>query len=244
MKKLLIIIILTICSSVLTVVAGATGNSILLGFHQISSEIEQKIQTQIVDPILGKGNAFVFAEIEMEVITKESEQSKEGSGQISQSISKSTETGTSQDGAAGSSGTATDQYKAAEDEEDLFKGFDFGNDSGSASNPKTVQKKKQKPEETGKTAVSPKPRTPVEEKSTSSRLARQGNKVVEQRLGAELEVAKFSLNILHDSTIPKEKLDFLRNTILSIYSHAVKKQDDMTIIFIPAPFAKKEKKWW
>ncbi|OGS51527.1 MAG: hypothetical protein A3J79_04475 [Elusimicrobia bacterium RIFOXYB2_FULL_62_6] len=45
-------------------------------------ELEAKIKNDILDPIFGPAKAFVFADVEMEVISRKSEQTKEGSGVI------------------------------------------------------------------------------------------------------------------------------------------------------------------
>lgn len=43
-------------------------------------EAETKVKKEILDPILGADRSFVFADVELEVITKKAEQSKEGLG--------------------------------------------------------------------------------------------------------------------------------------------------------------------
>ncbi|PIU19415.1 MAG: hypothetical protein COT18_07645 [Elusimicrobia bacterium CG08_land_8_20_14_0_20_59_10] len=45
-------------------------------------EAETKIKTEILDPILGEGKSFVFADVELEVVSKKAEQTKEGKGII------------------------------------------------------------------------------------------------------------------------------------------------------------------
>ncbi|MBU2572991.1 MAG: hypothetical protein KKH28_02800 [Elusimicrobia bacterium] len=45
-------------------------------------EIQDKIKQDILDPIFGPAKAFVFADVELEVIARASEQTKEGSGTI------------------------------------------------------------------------------------------------------------------------------------------------------------------
>ncbi len=45
-------------------------------------EAETKIKREILDPILGADKSFVFADVEMEVISKKAEQTKEGVGVI------------------------------------------------------------------------------------------------------------------------------------------------------------------
>ena len=74
----------------LAVSAGPRGNaqdtamdaSIMQRQDSTRREMEGKIKNEILDPILGPGKAFVFADIEMEVISKKAEQSKEGLGVI------------------------------------------------------------------------------------------------------------------------------------------------------------------
>jgi len=43
-------------------------------------EVETKVKKEILDPILGADKSFVFADVELEVISKKAEQSKEGLG--------------------------------------------------------------------------------------------------------------------------------------------------------------------
>lgn len=45
-------------------------------------EAENKIKNEILDPILGEGKSFVFADVELEVVSKKAEQTKEGKGII------------------------------------------------------------------------------------------------------------------------------------------------------------------
>lgn len=47
-------------------------------------EIEEKIKNNILDPILGKDKAFVFADVNFDIITKKQEQAKEGVGVLQQ----------------------------------------------------------------------------------------------------------------------------------------------------------------
>ena len=43
-------------------------------------EVEAKIKNEILDPIMGAGKSFVFADVEMEIIARKAEQTKEGLG--------------------------------------------------------------------------------------------------------------------------------------------------------------------
>ena len=43
-------------------------------------EVEAKIKNEILDPIMGPGRSFVFADVEMEIIARKAEQTKEGLG--------------------------------------------------------------------------------------------------------------------------------------------------------------------
>jgi len=43
-------------------------------------EVETKIKNEILDPIMGAGKSFVFADVEMEIIARKAEQTKEGLG--------------------------------------------------------------------------------------------------------------------------------------------------------------------
>ncbi|MCK5583135.1 MAG: hypothetical protein KAI33_05070, partial [Elusimicrobiales bacterium] len=46
--------------------------------------IENKIKFEILDPILGRDRAYVFADIEFEIVTKKSDQQKKGMGALQQ----------------------------------------------------------------------------------------------------------------------------------------------------------------
>lgn len=93
MKKISAVILAACCCSVLAGTAGASGDSLALALHQLQADTEQDIQTKIVDPILGKGNAYVFADISADLVLKESGQSKEGLGSLRKVVSTETATG-------------------------------------------------------------------------------------------------------------------------------------------------------
>jgi flagellar motor switch protein FliG len=48
--------------------------------NEFRREIENKIQNNILDPVLGKGRSYVFADVVFDVVTKKQNQSKEGIG--------------------------------------------------------------------------------------------------------------------------------------------------------------------
>ena len=228
MKQILAGVIFAVFNGAYTVAMELPNASLASVLHQITTNTEQKIQTEIVDPILGKGNAFVFADIELEIVAKSAVQTKEGLGQMSKSNSISTESVTHlSDGIAGN-------------EEDVFKGFDFGGPPDPAPKPQAVLKKEQNPEGVAQAAVLPE--MGQLSRRGQSQVAQQGKGVAEQRLGAYFENKRFSLSILHESTISKEKLEIVRKAILSLYPRAVNGQSDMVISFLPAPFVKNEKK--
>ena len=56
------------------------GTSLMQRQDSMRREVEGKIKKEILDPILGPDRSFVFADVELEVIAKKAEQSKEGLG--------------------------------------------------------------------------------------------------------------------------------------------------------------------
>ncbi|MDA8131674.1 MAG: tetratricopeptide repeat protein [Elusimicrobia bacterium] len=56
------------------------GTSLMQKQDSMRREVETKIKKEILDPILGADRSFVFADVELEVIAKKAEQSKEGLG--------------------------------------------------------------------------------------------------------------------------------------------------------------------
>lgn len=218
MKRISAAIMMTACV-LFAGTAGAAGDSLALALRQIQADTEESIQSKIVDPVLGKGNAYVFAEMSMDLVLRETGQSREGVGLLSKSVSTE---------------TATRQGAGAEGKENP-KGFSFGDEPDPAA--KAAADKNQNAEEPMKAAAG----TP--ERVVQSQTSQQEKKDLDQRLSAELEVKSFSLRILHNSGISKEKLAALSRTILALYPKVVKGQADMTITFVPAPFAKGGDTW-
>ncbi|HBA59760.1 MAG TPA: hypothetical protein DCZ92_02840 [Elusimicrobia bacterium] len=66
------------------------GISVMERQDNLRREVETKIKNEILDPILGAGKAFVFADVELEVVTKRAEQTKEGMGIIQKYKEKNT----------------------------------------------------------------------------------------------------------------------------------------------------------
>lgn len=56
--------------------------SIMEKQDSVRRETETKIKNEILDPILGPDKSFVFADVELEVVTNKAEQTKEGKGVI------------------------------------------------------------------------------------------------------------------------------------------------------------------
>ena len=220
MKKLSAVIVLAACGFGLAGSAGASGDSLALALRQIQADTEQNIQSKIVDPILGKGNAFAFVEMSMEVVLKENAQTKEGVGWLNKRVSTET----------APSATAGTEAK----DEDLFKGVE----QPAAPVKAAPADKKQKADDPGKAA-----RTALPQKIEQSQTAQQEKRDVEERTGAELVINNFSLRILHDSGVSREKLEILSKAVLALYPKVIKGQADMLIVFVPAPFAKEAGTW-
>ncbi|OGR85839.1 MAG: hypothetical protein A2021_01725 [Elusimicrobia bacterium GWF2_52_66] len=56
--------------------------SIMEKQETLKARVENKIKTEILDPILGPEKSFVFADVELEVVSKKSEENREGMGVI------------------------------------------------------------------------------------------------------------------------------------------------------------------
>ena len=209
--------IMTACCFALAGTAGASGDSLALALHQIQADTEANIQSKIVDPILGKGNAYVFVDMSFDVVLKETGQSREGVGLLNKSVS-----------------TETVTRQGAEGKENS-KGFSFGDEAEAAA--KEAADKKQNAEEPLKAVAG------LPERVEQSQTAQQGKKDLEQRMGAELEVKSFVLRILHNSDVSKEKLSLVNRTIMALYPKVVKGQTDMTIGWVSASFAQGNGTW-
>ncbi|HAT71308.1 MAG TPA: hypothetical protein DCS63_00650 [Elusimicrobia bacterium] len=89
MRKLaLIFILLAMAAPGVSAQSGSSpvtdtmGASLMERQDSLRRETETKIKTEILDPILGPNKSFVFADVELEVISKRAEQNKEGIGII------------------------------------------------------------------------------------------------------------------------------------------------------------------
>ncbi len=83
MKKLLLTLLLALPLLAAPLRAQDAMDSSLMGRQDsLRRETETKIKKEILDPILGADKSFVFADVEMEVISKKAEQTKEGVGVI------------------------------------------------------------------------------------------------------------------------------------------------------------------
>ena len=80
--RIFIFSILAASVSILPPLAGAQNMDVSLMGKQDSmrKEVETKIKNEILDPIMGPGKSFVFADVELEVIARKAEQTKEGLG--------------------------------------------------------------------------------------------------------------------------------------------------------------------
>ena len=220
MKKISAVIILAACGFVFAGKAWATSDSLALAMRQLQAETEQSIQTKIVDPIIGKGRAYAFVEMSAELVYKESGQTKEGLGRLSRHVSTETVT----------------RHLPGAKEEDLLKGS-FGEEPAAPAKT-AAPDKKQKAADPAKDAMAGLP-----ERAEQEQTAQQGKSSAEHRMGAELVVNDFTLRILHDSGVSKEKLEILSKAVLALYPKAIKGQADMLIVYVPAPFAKEAGNW-
>ena len=102
MRKLLLALLFT-CSGAAyaqEASAGASGGmdvSLMQKQDSMRREAEVKIKKEILDPIFGADRAFVFADVEMEVVSKKAEQTKEGVGIIQKYKEKGSSAGENAD---------------------------------------------------------------------------------------------------------------------------------------------------
>src|SRR3989338_7535389 len=80
MRKLLFTVILAL--PVLLAAQVGMDSSMMEKQDSMRRETETKVKKEILDPILGADRSFVFADVELEVIAKKAEQTKEGLGVI------------------------------------------------------------------------------------------------------------------------------------------------------------------
>ncbi|MDP2865581.1 MAG: FliG C-terminal domain-containing protein, partial [Elusimicrobiota bacterium] len=80
MRKLLFTVILAL--PVLLAAQTGMDSSLMEKQDSMRRETETKVKKEILDPILGADRSFVFADVELEVIAKKAEQTKEGLGVI------------------------------------------------------------------------------------------------------------------------------------------------------------------
>ncbi len=92
MKKLLLTVLLALPA--LPVAQVEMGTTLMEKQDSMRRETEIKIKKEILDPILGADRSFVFADMELEIISKKAERTKEGLG----IIQKYKEQGASQSG--------------------------------------------------------------------------------------------------------------------------------------------------
>ncbi|OGR42527.1 MAG: hypothetical protein A2X35_11965 [Elusimicrobia bacterium GWA2_61_42] len=87
-KPALILILLALAAfgaqaqTTMPAVADGMSSSLMERQDSLRRETETKIKNEILDPILGPAKSFVFADVELEVISKKAEQNKEGIGII------------------------------------------------------------------------------------------------------------------------------------------------------------------
>lgn len=89
MRKVFLAVLLALPS----LLSGQTGmdTSLMEKQDAMRRETETKVKKEILDPILGPDKSFVFADVELEVISKKAEQNKEGLGIIQKYKEKNSE---------------------------------------------------------------------------------------------------------------------------------------------------------
>ncbi|MCK5582199.1 MAG: tetratricopeptide repeat protein [Elusimicrobiales bacterium] len=84
MNKILYASLIIMATSCLGLFDQTMEVSLLEKQSQFRKTVEDKIKLEILDPILGRGKSYVFADIEFEIVTKKSDQQKKGMGALQQ----------------------------------------------------------------------------------------------------------------------------------------------------------------
>jgi flagellar motor switch protein FliG len=82
MKRVILAVLMAMLPARISAQQEGMDTSLMEKQDSMRREVETKVKREILDPILGADKSFVFADVEMEVIAKKAEQTKEGVGVI------------------------------------------------------------------------------------------------------------------------------------------------------------------
>lgn len=170
-----------------------TGMSVIEKQDTLRRETETKIKKEILDPIFGEGKSFVFADVELEIIARKSDQSREGVGVMQKYKEKG--------------GQDADQQQS----EFLLPGI---------PKPKSILGGKSGP--------------PA---AATGQQAQQSRGMQETRYGAEAEINRFQVTVIHDETLAPEPVALARERVDDfLLPYKIKGQDAPTVVFKPTRF--------
>jgi flagellar motor switch protein FliG len=170
-----------------------TGLSVIEKQDALRRETETKIKKEILDPIFGEGKSFVFADVELEIIARKSDQSRENIGVMQKYKEKG--------------GQDADQQQS----EFLLPGI---------PKPKSIMGGKSGP--------------PA---AATGQQAQQSRDIQETRYGAETEINRFQVTVIHDETLAPEPVALARERVDDfLLPYKIKGQDAPTVVFKPTRF--------
>ncbi|KAF0125788.1 MAG: flagellar motor switch protein FliG [Elusimicrobia bacterium] len=170
-----------------------TGLSVIEKQDALRRETETKIKKEILDPIFGEGKSFVFADVELEIIARKADQSREGVGVMQKYKEKG------------------GQDAGRQESEFLLPGI---------PKPKSIMGGKSGP--------------PA---AATGQQAQQSRGVQETRYGAETEINRFQVTVIHDETLAPEPVALARERVDDfLLPYKIKKQDAPTVVFKPTRF--------
>lgn len=170
-----------------------TGLSVIEKQDALRRETETKIKKEILDPILGEGKSFVFADVELEIIARKSDQSREGLGVMQKYKEKG--------------GQDADKQES----EFLLPGI---------PKPKSILGGRSGP--------------PA---ASTGQQAQQSRGVQETRYGAETEINRFQVTVIHDESLAPEPVALARERVEDfLLPYKIKGQDAPTVVFKPTRF--------
>jgi len=82
MKRVILAVLMAMLPARVSAQQEGMDTSLMEKQDAMRREVETKVKKEILDPILGADKSFVFADVELEVIAKKAEQTKEGVGVI------------------------------------------------------------------------------------------------------------------------------------------------------------------
>lgn len=170
-----------------------TGMSVIEKQDSLRRETETRIRKEILDPIFGEGKSFVFADVELEIIARKADQSREGVGVMQKYKEKG------------------GQDAGQQESEFLLPGI---------PKPKSIMGGKSGPPAAAR-----------------GQQAQQSRGIQETRYGAETEINRFQVTVIHDETLAPEPVALARERVDDfLLPYKIKGQDAPTVVFKPTRF--------